>query len=243
MSLLSGTDKARFVRGMFDAIASRYDVMNRLMTAGRDEAWRAATAGAVRPPDVRVALDLGAGTGDLSLALARVAPQATVVALDFSANMLQLGVAKARRKGLSGRVPPVLGDAMALPVARHAVDAIVTGFTLRNVADVPCVFRECYHALRPGGRLAVLELTPVRTPVFRDLFRLYFHGLVPLLGAIVSGRGEAYRYLPASVLRFPDASTLQQMLFQAGFARVTYRTLALGTVALHLATVPRASVR
>ncbi|MGH2355009.1 MAG: ubiquinone/menaquinone biosynthesis methyltransferase [Chloroflexota bacterium] len=235
MTVLSGAEKARFVRGMFDAIAARYDLMNRLMTGGRDEAWRRAAAGAVYPEAVRRAIDLGAGTGDLSFALARAAPQARVLSLDFSAEMLRLEAAKSQRLGFTRRVQPVLGDAMAIPAAADSVDAIVTGFTLRNVADVDGVFRECHRALRPGSRLAVLELTPVRTPIFRQLFRLYFHRLVPLLGAMVSGRGYAYRYLPESVLRFPDAECLRTMLQRAGFPDVTYRKLALGTVALHVA--------
>jgi len=235
VTTLVGAEKARFVRSMFDAIARRYDLMNRLMTGGRDEAWRRLAADAVFPEAVDVALDVGAGTGDLSFALARLAPRARVLALDFSAEMLRLQDAKRRRLGLAGRVQPVLGDAMTLPLEPASVDAVVTAFTLRNVADVGAVFGECCRVLRPGGRLAVLELTPVRTPVFGPLFRFYFHRVVPVIGGIVSGRGDAYRYLPDSVLRFPDAGRLAALLRAAGFPTVTYRTLALGTVALHVA--------
>ena len=190
MTTLVGAEKARFVRSMFDAIARRYDLMNRLMTGGRDEAWRRLAADAVFPEAVDVALDVGAGTGDLSFALARLAPRARVLALDFSAEMLRLQDAKRRRLGLAGRVQPVLGDAMTLPLEPASVDAVVTAFTLRNVADVGAVFGECCRVLRPGGRLAVLELTPVRTPVFGPLFRFYFHRVVPVIGGIVSGRGK-----------------------------------------------------
>jgi len=231
----TGPDKARFVRTMFDAIAARYDLMNRLMTGGRDEAWRRLAAGATQPETVRVAVDVGAGTGDLSFALARLAPQARVLAVDFAAQMLRRAEAKGRRLGLAGRVQPVLGDALALPVASGTADAVVTGFTLRNVADLERACAEFYRVLRPGGRLVVLELTPVQTPVFSRLFRLYFHRLVPLMGGLVSGRGYAYRYLPESVLRFPDAEQLRRLLLACGFAPVTYRKLALGTVALHIA--------
>ncbi len=238
----AGPDKARFVRAMFDAIAARYDLMNRLMTGGRDEAWRRLAAGATRPEAVRVAIDVGAGTGDLSFALARLAPQARVLAVDFSERMLRRAEAKGRRLGMAGRVQPVLGDALALPVASGSVEAVVTGFTLRNVADLEQACAEGYRVLRVGGRLAVLELTPLETPVFSWLFRLYFHRLVPLVGGLVSGRGYAYRYLPESVLRFPNAERLRRLLLACGFAQVTYRKLALGTVALHVAVKGAADV-
>ncbi|HEX2517303.1 MAG TPA: ubiquinone/menaquinone biosynthesis methyltransferase [Chloroflexota bacterium] len=235
MTTLTGPEKARFVRSMFDAIARRYDVMNRLMTGGRDESWRRLAADAVWPETVRLALDVGAGTGDLAFALARAAPQAHVLALDFAPQMLQLEAAKGHRLGFESRVQPLLGDAQAVPLGEQAVDAVLTAFTLRNVPDIDVVLAECHRVLRPGGRLAVLELTPVRTPLFGPLFRFYFHRLVPLLGGLVSGRGDAYRYLPQSVERFPDAERLRAMLLGAGFAQVDYRKLAAGTVALHVA--------
>ena len=140
-------------------------------------------------------------------------------------------------------MPPLLGDAQAVPLGEQAVDAVLTAFTLRNVPDIDVVLAECHRVLRPGGRLAVLELTPVRTPLFGPLFRFYFHRLVPLLGGLVSGRGDAYRYLPRSVERFPDAERLRAMLLGAGFARVDYRKLAAGTVALHVATRAPAPAR
>jgi ubiquinone/menaquinone biosynthesis methyltransferase len=235
-ALPAATDKACYVRSMFEAIAGRYDLMNRLMTGGRDEAWRRLTADAVYPEAVRVALDVGAGTGDLALALARRAPRTRVVAVDFAEGMLRRAAAKCARQGRARSVHPLLGDAIRLPVAGASVDAVVTGFTLRNVEDVATAFAEFARVLRPGGRVAILELTPVRAhpiPGFAAAFRAYFHRVVPLVGALVSGRGEAYRYLPASVERFPSADALLGMLRAAGFDGTQYRRLALGTVALH----------
>ncbi len=226
---------------MFDSIAARYDLMNRLMTGGQDEGWRRLAADAIYPETVRVALDVGAGTGDLSFALARAAPQARVIAADFSAGMLTLADRKRHGSPTGKSVLPLLADAMRLPVADHSVDAIVTGFTLRNVAHLPTVFAELARVLRPGGRLAILELTPVRgspMPGFGRLFDLYFSGVVPLIGGMVSGRGFAYRYLPNSVKVFPDADQLASLLREAGFDPVTFCLLALGTVALHTAVKP-----
>lgn len=238
-SVLPSDDaKPQFVRGMFDSIARRYDVMNRLMTAGQDERWRRITADAVLPETVSVALDLGAGTGDLSFALARSAPAARVIAADFSSGML----AEAQRKALAsvgGRhLLPLLADGMRLPLADESVDAIVSGFVLRNVQDLSTLFNECWRVLKPGGRVALLDLTPAGhspIPGFARMFDLYFGGIVPLLGALVSGRGSAYRYLPSSVKVFPSADALADRLREARFTDVSYRLLGLGTLALHVA--------
>ena len=240
-ALPPSADKARFVRGMFDAIAARYDLMNRLMTGGQDGRWRRLTADAIHHETVGVVLDVGSGTGDLSLAVARRAPYARVIALDFSANML----ARARQKAAvlkEGRhVLPVLADAMHLPFRSGVIDAVVSGFALRNVDDVPTVFAECARVLAPGGRLATLELTPIRRspiPGFARAFRVYFDRVVPLLGGAVSGQAFAYRYLPSSVKVFADADRLTQLLRDAGLTDTSHRLLALATVALHTAAKP-----
>ena len=207
---------------MFDRISPVYDVMNRVMTVGLDRRWRRLTAqAAVRPGD-RV-LDACCGTGDL--ALAALEAGGDVVGLDFSERMLE----RARRK--SDAVEWVQGDVTALPYEDGSFDAVTVGFGIRNVPELEGGLRELARVLRPGGRFGCLEITRPRG-VLRPFFRLWFDGLVPLLGRILPG-GAAYTYLPASVRRFPGPTDLAAAMEQAGFRNVRYRLLAGGIVALH----------
>lgn len=233
-----GTDKAAYVEAMFDGIARRYDLINRLMTGGLDVASRSFTVETVYPELVQTAVDIGCGTGDLAFALAKRAKGARVLGIDFSARMLDHAAIKGASGSTGDRVRFLRGDGMRVPVADGSTDAVVSAWVLRNVADVSQVFSEAFRILRPGGRVAFLELTPVRSKWFGPLFRFYFHGVVPILGRWLSGQGQAYQYLPESVDRFPDAETLGEILARAGFPDVTVRRLAFGTLALHTATKP-----
>ncbi|HZP73058.1 MAG TPA: ubiquinone/menaquinone biosynthesis methyltransferase [Gaiellaceae bacterium] len=211
------------VRTMFDRIAPVYDAMNRVMTLGLDLRWRRLAAEAVVRPGDRV-LDAACGTGDLAIADVN-AGAGTVVGLDFAERMLE----RARRKR------PELewhqGDLLQLPFDDAAFDAATVGFGVRNVADLDRALRELRRVLRPGGRLAILEITQARG-LLQPFFSLWFDRIVPLLGKVVPG-GAAYSYLPASVKRFPDAETLAQLLADCGFVDVQFRLLAGSIVALH----------
>lgn len=224
---------------MFDSIASRYDAMNALMTAGRDSAWRRAAAAACDPSRIGRALDVGTGTGDLALELARASEGATtIVGLDFAPNMLHLARRKWRAASYSSQLLPVQGDAIHLPLADRGQDAVLSGFTLRNLSDLRTACEEFHRVLRPGGRAVILEITRTAVPGFSFLFNLYFQRVVPLLGGLVARKRYAYCYLPYSVLAFPDAAELAGILRETGFDPVTWRTMALGTVALHIAVKP-----
>ena len=211
------------VRSMFDRIAPVYDVMNRVMTAGLDVRWRRLTARAVVQPGDRV-LDAACGTGDLAIA-DRKAGAVHVTGLDFSERMLE----RARRK--APELEWVQGDMLELPFEDGAFDAATVGFGVRNVADLELALRELRRVLRPGGRLAVLEITQPRG-VLRPFFSLWFDRIVPLLGKVLPG-GAAYTYLPASVKRFPSAEELADQLRGLGFDEVSFRLFGGTIVALH----------
>jgi demethylmenaquinone methyltransferase / 2-methoxy-6-polyprenyl-1,4-benzoquinol methylase len=214
------------VRTMFDRIAPVYDVMNRVMTVGLDRRWRRLTIeAAVRPGD-RV-LDACCGTGDLAIA-ARKAGADEVVGLDFSPRMLERARAKQRR------VTWIEGDLLALPFEEESFDAATVGFGVRNVDDLERALRELRRVLRVGGRLGILEIT-TPTGSLAPFYRVWFDRVVPVLGKVVEG-GRAYTYLPASVKRFPTAAALADLLREAGFGEVAYRTFAGGIVALHTGT-------
>jgi demethylmenaquinone methyltransferase / 2-methoxy-6-polyprenyl-1,4-benzoquinol methylase len=211
------------VRTMFDRIAPVYDAMNRVMTVGLDLRWRRlAAASAVRPGD-RV-LDGACGTGDLALADLRAGAD-SVTGLDFSPRMLE----RARRK--APELDWVEGDLLALPFENGVFDSATVGFGVRNVAQLEPALAELRRVLRPGGRLAILEITRPRGPL-RPFFSLWFDRIVPLLGRVLPG-GAAYSYLPASVARFPVAEDLAALLGRAGFEPVEFRLLAGSIIALH----------
>lgn len=225
MSHESGTLQPGGVRTMFDRIAPVYDVMNRVMTAGLDRRWRRLTVEAVVQPGARV-LDACCGTGDLAIAAEREG--GIVTGLDFSVEML----VRARRKSLT--IEWVQGDVLALPYDGGSFDAATVGFGVRNVADLRAGLLELRRVLRPGGRLAILEITQPRGPL-RPFFSLWFDRVVPVLGRVLPG-GEAYTYLPASVRRFPGAEELAGLIDASGFDGTGFRLFGGSIVALHTAT-------
>jgi demethylmenaquinone methyltransferase / 2-methoxy-6-polyprenyl-1,4-benzoquinol methylase len=227
MTYEAGTLQPDEVRGMFDRIAPVYDAMNRVMTAGLDRRWRRLAVREVVWPGDRV-LDSCCGTGDLAIEAERRGGR--VVGLDFSERMLE----RARRK--SGTIEWVQGDALTLPFADGEFDAVTVGFGVRNLADLEGGLREAARVLRPGGKIAVLEITRPRG-LLRPFFRLWFDVLVPLAGRILPG-GKAYTYLPASVRRFPGPEDLAALFLRAGFENVRFRLLGGGSVALHVAERP-----
>lgn len=221
--------KSAYVSRMFGAIAKRYDLMNRLMSAGLDGGWRRAAVAALDPQPGNLVLDVGTGTGDfLDLLAAR---GCRPVGADFSVPMLAAG--RARRTGARAAAPLTAGDALSLPFPDATFDGLINGFLLRNVADLDRALAELRRVLKPGAVAVCLEITWPRLPVFREAFSFYFGRVVPLVGGAISGDREAYAYLPRSVAAFVSAPELAQRMQTVGFREVTYRPLALGTVAVH----------
>jgi demethylmenaquinone methyltransferase / 2-methoxy-6-polyprenyl-1,4-benzoquinol methylase len=220
------------VRAMFDRITPAYDRMNRLMSLGMDGSWRALAVRACGAAPGDAALDVCCGTGDLAIELLdAVSTRGRVVGLDFSEAMLDA----ARRK--SSQIEWVRGDALALPFADGEFAAATIGFGMRNLADPLRGFAELARVVRPGGRVVCLELTD--PPAWAAPFaRLWTDRAVPLLGRLIARETDAYRYLPASVHRFPPADELAAVMSRAGLRRVRFRRLSGGAVAVHVGTVP-----
>lgn len=230
---IADPDRASYVAEMFGRIAPRYDRLNRIMTVGRDRRWRSITIAETGLRPGGSALDVATGTGDLALALARVAGSGgRVVGIDFTAPMLDLARAKIR----PGSPGPEFrhADALDLPFPDADFDAVTIGFGLRNVVDVPRALSEMRRVLRPGGRMACLEVTKPRAPLLAAGFYAYFDNIVPLLGAALNGSREAYTYLPSSLRPFPDAPALRRLMLEAGFRRVHLRLLNFGSIAIHV---------
>ena len=229
-------DHRERVAEMFGRIARRYDLMNTLMTGGQDAAWRRRAVRAVRPARAGRALDVGTGTGKLAAELALAMPAGRVVGVDIAEPMLRRAPAPSFRPSGSGRVDLALADALALPFADRAFDCATTAFTIRNVSDVGLAFAELRRVVRPGGRVACLELTQPRVPLWGGVFGLLFRHAVPRIGSLVAGDPGAYTYLPESVAAFASPEAVAAEMRRAGFREVRWRRLGLGSVTLHVGT-------
>lgn len=216
-------DRAAAVAAMFDRIAARYDLMNRLMTLGIDRSWRRRAIAALQLAPGALVLDLACGTGDLAAAAA--AAGAKVIGVDFSAGMLKK--AGARRLGC----PLIRADALDLPLLGASCDAVVSGFALRNFADLAAAFAQCARVLKPGGAIVLLELDRPSHPMLRLGHSWYVHGIVPLLGRLFAERA-AYAYLPDSLARLPAPSRMLEMLRAAGFEALGKQRLLGGAAQL-----------
>ena len=226
-------EKAVFVERMFARIAPGYDRMNRVMTLGMDRGWRDYAANAIAPPIAGRALDVGTGTGDFLPLLASWMPHGFVVGLDFTVPMMQAGLPKLDQA--AGRAGFVGGDALKLPVPDDTFDAITTGFTMRNVANIGLAFGEMYRVARRGCVLACLEVSRPSSSLLRFGHRLYFEQVVPRITTLLGGDATAYTYLPQSARAFPEPPALAQIIEAAGWSEVRYKLLGMGAVAVHTA--------
>jgi demethylmenaquinone methyltransferase/2-methoxy-6-polyprenyl-1,4-benzoquinol methylase len=221
-------DHARRVREMFAKISPRYDLLNHLLSANVDIRWRRRVVKKIAPrlaPDAQV-LDVGCGTGDLSIEIFEKTA-APVVGIDFCRPMLELASEKAPHLRF------IEGDALNLPFADCRFDCITIAFALRNLSSVEKGLAELKRVLRPKGTLAILEFSQPTVPIFRQLVRFYYWGLLPWIGGGFSGSRSAYEYLPDSIGRFPNQNALAEMMRAAGFEEVEFENLSGGVAALH----------
>ena len=228
-------DKKARVRGVFDSVAPRYDLMNDVMSGGLHRLWKRFTLAKTGLRPGQQALDVAAGSGDLAAGLARqVGKTGRVVVTDINAAMLAEGRDRLLNAGFAGNVEYVLADAEALPFPDGSFHCVTIGFGLRNVTDKDAALRSLYRVLKPGGRLLVLEFSQPQLGPLAPLYDAYSFQVLPRLGQLLAGDAESYRYLAESIRKHPDQATLKAMMQNAGFERCEYFNLTAGIVAVHV---------
>ena len=226
MTRLTGPERASYVQDMFTRIAGRYDLMNRLMTGGQDVRWRRQVIRLARLRSGASLLDLGTGTGDLAREALVQVPRARVVAADFTLEMMRVGQRR-------GPLNFSSADALRLPFPDSSFDAVVSGFLMRNVIDLQKALQEQQRVLKKGGRMVILDTTRPKKNLLSPLIWLHMHVVIPLLGRILTGSSDAYRYLPETTEGFVTAENLASRMAVAGFKKIAYQRFMFGTIAIH----------
>ncbi len=227
------TAKAGMVHGVFTRVASKYDIMNDLMSVGIHRIWKDAMMDWLAPRPGQRLLDVAGGTGDVAFRFLNRAPGASAVVCDLTESMLQAGAQRAEAESMASRLEWVVGDAMALPFADNSFDVYTISFGIRNVTRIPDALSEAYRVLRPGGRLMVLEFSQLPNPALQWAYDRYSFNVIPVMGQIVAGDRDSYQYLVESIRRFPDQDRFLQMIVDAGFGQAKYRNMTMGVAALH----------
>ena len=227
------SEKASRVRGVFGSVASRYDVMNDVMSAGVHRIWKDAMMDWLAPrPHTRL-LDVAGGTGDIAFRYLARAGRAHATVLDLTEPMLVEGRKRAEAERLAASLDWVAGDAMALPFADNTFDSYTISFGIRNVTRPRDALHEAYRVLRPGGRLMVLEFSQIPNDLMQRIYDIYSFNIIPRMGQVIANDRDSYQYLVESIRRFPDQDTFLEMLREAGFEQAKYRNLSMGIAALH----------
>jgi demethylmenaquinone methyltransferase/2-methoxy-6-polyprenyl-1,4-benzoquinol methylase len=227
------TEKAGMVHGVFTNVASRYDVMNDVMSVGIHRLWKDAMMDWLAPRNGQRLLDVAGGTGDIAFRFLKRAPGATATVLDMTESMLIEGERRSEAAQLAEKLDWVVGDAMALPFEDNSFDVYTISFGIRNVTRIPDALSEAYRVLKPGGRLMVLEFSQLPNDGLQKLYDLYSFNVIPRMGQVIANDRDSYQYLVESIRKFPDQETFASMIRTAGFDRVAYRNLSFGIAALH----------
>jgi len=226
-------EKAGMVHGVFTRVASKYDIMNDVMSMGIHRIWKDAMMDWLAPRPGQKLLDVAGGTGDVSFRFLNRAPGAKAVVLDMTESMLISGRQRAEADSMAERLDWVVGDAMALPFPDNSFDVYTISFGIRNVTRVQDALNEAYRVLRPGGRLMVLEFSQLPNPAMQWAYDRYSFNVIPVMGQIIAGDRDSYQYLVESIRKFPDQETFATMIRTAGFGQVKYRNMTMGVAALH----------
>ncbi len=229
-------DKAKYVQDMFTRIAFRYDLMNRFMTGGQDIRWRKLVIEKAKLPENGLLLDLGTGTGDLAYEAVRQNPKSFTLAADFTLEMMRVG--RNRRQGNSKILDWIAADATRLPLPDEVFDAVISGFLLRNVDNIPLSLKEQFRILKPGGRFVALDTTPPPNNLLAPFIRFHLHTVIPTLGKLLTGQTEAYHYLPDSTENFLNAEVLADRLVETGFSEIGFKRYMFGAIAIHWGRKP-----
>jgi demethylmenaquinone methyltransferase/2-methoxy-6-polyprenyl-1,4-benzoquinol methylase len=226
--------KAGLVQGVFTSVASKYDVMNDLMSVGIHRIWKDAMMDWLAPRPGQKLLDVAGGTGDVAFRfLGRAGESAQATVLDLTESMLIAGQQRAEAANMAHQLDWIVGDAMALPFAANTFDVYTISFGIRNVTRIEEALSEAFRVLRPGGRLMVLEFSQIPNELLQKAYDLYSFNVIPAMGQIVTGDRDSYQYLVESIRRFPDQDRFAEMIRAAGFEQVKYRNLSMGIAALH----------
>ena len=226
-------DKAGMVHGVFTNVASKYDIMNDVMSMGIHRVWKDALMDWLVPRDGQRLLDVAGGTGDVAFRFLGRAPGASATVLDMTESMLIEGQKRAEAAQMAEKLDWIVGDAMALPFEDNTFDRYTISFGIRNVTRIPDALAEAFRVLRPGGRLMVLEFSQLPNDGLQKLYDLYAFNVIPRMGQLIAGDRDSYQYLVESIRRFPDQETFAQMIRDAGFEQVSFRNLSMGIAALH----------
>jgi len=225
---------ANQIQDMFNAVAPRYDLLNRLLSAGFDRRWRKVAVREFDSVEDKTFLDVATGTADIALELTKRHPKPyRIIGMDFSLSMLKLGNQKVSSNKLNRSIKLVPGAAENIPLKDQTFDGAITAFGVRNFADARQGLREMYRVLKPNGKIVVLEFSFPKNGLLQWLYRFYFEKILPLTGRIISGHKSAYSYLPASVANFPQGEAFNEVLKDSGFKNVSFRPLTLGIVTLY----------